>query len=406
MRFLKASYSSLSFIFFVLAIFAVPINADFASLRLTDLFIVISVLFLVGVNKIDKNVMGISIFLGLVLILIILSQLFGLHYSRTFRFEGVIFFIKWLLIYSSLIIIYFHLIKFDSNPQLIVKGVLFVFVVLSIWVYLYIYLVTSGVIHGSFRVSFPLSNDYLASDAHLYSSLLAILLFSYVFFLRILLDHNLYVSTLLTITGFIALFLTGSRGGLLMLFVGSIPMGFYYLFVKKMTYLSLTKLSFLLVTVGVFILYFSFIFEFSDNYQALVSRAINFDLTSDQSSQGRLHKLAVAISETSYSGLFIGVGPFSAELDWYDGLIAILISHGGILLLVTVLVSLSIFVFKVLGAKSNLYLKFLFFAIVSMYFVSNVITEYVFVTRSFFPVFIVIGLIVQYINDNNKIYRR
>jgi hypothetical protein len=392
--------------FFALAIFAVPINTDFASLRLTDLFIVISFLFLVGMNKIDKNVVGISIFLALVLVLILMSQLFGLNYSRTFRFEGMIFFIKWLLIYSSLIIIYFHLIKFDTNSQLIIKGVFFVFVTLSIWVYLYIYFVASGVIHGSFRVSFPLSNDYLYSDAHLYSSLLAILLFSYVFFIRIVLDHNFYLSILVTITGFISLVLTGSRGGLLMLFVGSIFMGFYYLFVKKRIHLSITKLLFLLVAVAVFIVYLLFIFEFSDNYQALVSRAINFDLTSDQSSQGRLYKLAVALSETSYSGLFVGVGPLSAELDWYDGLIAILISHGGILLLVTVLVSLSIFVYKVLRVKSSLYLKFLFFAIISMYFISNVITEYVFVTRSFFPVFIVIALIVQYMNNNIKIYRR
>ena len=394
----KLRLRELSAFFLIFAILLSPINFDIFSLRINDLLIFLSFITLFFINFSIKQYKLLTMLVFLVVILFF-SQLMGLVFSSNFRLEGAVFFIKWFILFSAFYVFYFHVVSSYSHNLKIYANVLYaVYMFLSLWVFLYIYLVASVAIHCNFRVSFPLSRDYLYSDAHLYSSLLSMLVFVYFFVIRKVLNHNLFVSIISIFIGVAALVLTGSRGGILMLVIGLLAVLSYHVFVGDFFRARFKVSRFLLgfFTLA-FILYLLFTFvSIGDGYSNLVNRAFNFNLSSDQSSLGRVSKFLIAISETSYSNLVFGVGPMSARLDWYDGVIAILLEHGGLLLIVYVFLLVCLFLVYVFRLNTSNYFKFLILTMFFMYLISNLITEYIFITRNFFLVFVAFAITIAF----------
>ena len=393
----KYNLSDVSFFFLLLALMAVPVNYDLYSIRLTDLFIVFSFVILFFTRRNIRVYQFSAVFL-LILMTLTASQLVGFFYADEVKVSGAIFYLKWLMIFISIYLLHEHLRNGQSDILLLSRILLYVFVLLSAWVYVYVYLVSSGYIHGNIRVSFPFSRNHLQPDAHLYSSLLSILLFAYFFVLRKALEHSFIVSLVIAFFGVFALVLTGSRGGLVMLFIGVLVMSLYILTSKKILYKKISRRNiFFLLSMLMAGFYFGLtVIDFSDDYLKMINRAFNFDFSADQSSLGRVHKLQIAIDEVSNFASVFGVGPLSARLDWYDGIISILLSHGGLLLLSIIFFTTSYFLYSLMIMRVAYYYKLVFLSMLVMYVVSNLITEFIFVTRNFFPVFVSFAVAISY----------
>ncbi|MBE0472560.1 MAG: hypothetical protein IBX55_24015 [Methyloprofundus sp.] len=393
----RFNLANVSFVFLWLALLVIPINYDVFSVRLSDLLILFSFA-LILFTKVNERAFSVFAVFLLVLLALMASQLVGLFYAENFRSEGVVFYFKWLMIFISIFLLYSHLWDRHEDIVRLSRILFYLFVFLSAWVYIYLYLVASGAITGNIRVSFPLSRDYSYPDAHLYSSLLSMLIFSYHFVLRKVLRHSFVFSLAVIFFSIPALFLTGSRGGLLMLILGASIVSVYFLLSGDFFYKKIKlKNVFLILPILVFVAGYGIqAVDFSDDYIEVFDRAINFNLDSDQSSISRVNKLQVALDEISNSYLILGVGPLSAKMDWYDGVISILLSHGGFLLLSIVLIILLYFLYFLMTIKASTYNKFIIFSMFLMYLLSNVITEYVFVTRNFFPVFVSFAIAIAY----------
>ena len=119
-----------------------------------------------------------------------------------------------------------------------------------------------------------------------------------------------------------------------------------------------------------------FLFPLADVVALLGSlRSLEIDFSSDQSGLGRLRKLSVGLSELGLFGL--GVSPFRSELIWYDGIVAILMSHGGVILLLTSFV-FTIYILLT-GLRSR---RYKFCAVFVIFCAFQLVTEFIFVFRA------------------------
>lgn len=260
--------------------------------------------------------------------------------------------------------------------------------ILSIWTYIYLVLIIKGAISGDIRPSFPFSRDYFISDAHLYSSTLAMMFSAYLLFLRKFLNHSLVRTLIITVIVFISIILTGSRGGLLMTLM-TISLILFSYFLRILIRQSLSfKMLYLFGFITSILVIASVVYGSSREIDfsvlsSIVNRATNFDLANDESSNFRVIFFKAALSDLEKGFFILGIGPLSSSKDFFDGIISILISHGGLLLLYFFFV-LILYVFYVifknnsLSRASKINLCFLVF----LYVFSNVITEYVFVMRN------------------------
>ncbi|RUO26265.1 hypothetical protein CWE09_06000 [Aliidiomarina minuta] len=378
--------------FFLLAIAFFPVNYSLAvSMRPADLLVLGSfVLMLFYLSSAKINIAAL-----LWVLFAVTSILFAVFWRLESGgdLEQLIFVYKYIFIFIVLVL---ALNTFKSRIYLHKASKVFyvVLVLLSLWVFVYYYLVLSGSIRGNIRPSFPFSNSYLESDAHLYSSVLAMLLFSYVYILKDILGHgNKRVLATVTLC-LLAMIFTGSRTGIALVFIGLwLQLLSTLIFSAKSTYfISLRRTTvyilmagFLAASIPVFVTLYSIDLS---TYTGLVDRAFNFNLGEDASSLGRFVKFDIALNEFSSSN-FIGTGPMHASVDWYDNLIASLLVHGGIVLL-TVSFGATLFCFAkgFHKAESGIYLtkpRITFMILLFMYFTANIITEYILVTRSALP---------------------
>lgn len=381
----KISSDNISKMMFFLAIAFTPIAYDVASIRVNDLFLMFSAFFFFAKKQVfDKSFLLSICFCFSILIL---SIFIGQIEKGDMTLSGFVFFYK----YAAVFLVAGLCKEFFSDDLFldkVVRSYFFVMIVLAIWVYCYIFLVTSGKVSGNFRPSFPFSRDYSESDAHLYSSTLAIMYSVYLFFMRNVLNHgNLYFIFVSIITVG-AMVLTGSRGGLLIagmaiIFFSMISF-FRVVIYKKLSFFTLFS-AILIIVCGFSIFYFfkeKIDVDFS-KLLVLFERAFNFDFVKDESSNLRIEFLQLAINDMMHGFYLFGVGPFASEKVFFDGIISILISHGGLLLLILSFLLLLWVVVRVakntdIPSSSKAMLLFLIF----IYLFSNIITEYIFVMRN------------------------
>lgn len=392
---MKISFNtmSLSRFFLLLSIIFIPINFDYFSFRLSDFTLLLSLTVFAFNVKFSKYYIYLLIYLLLSPLVSFFIHAFNNLYLILF-IEKFIFIYKYILIVSVIFLYKFHLensLKFEYKLILTLYSV---FIFLSSWVFIYQYLVLNGYIIGVLRPSFPFSRDYWYSDAHLYSSLLAMFLLSYIFYIGRYLNHNILVFVFTCFFTFLALVFTGSRGGLLIFSL------FFLIFLMiKFIFSKKTNLFFITILILIFILplffqFFTLQFDFDAGINSLLERAFNFNFSDDASSNARIDNLRVALNDFSSGYYVLGIGPLSSSLKWYDGIFSIIISHYG-LVGYFLLISFVLYVLVKFYFKSG-YFVFTFLLIFVSYFIMNAITEYVLVFRNMLPS---IGLImIFYVN--------
>ncbi|MBN2965575.1 hypothetical protein JWV37_12355 [Sulfurospirillum sp. T05] len=405
MRYLaKINLSSICFSLVCLGLFVFPISYELVpSVRLLDVVLLVLLpLFIFSNPKLDKSQL---LIVFVVAAIFFLSSFFSLLSGASFEFSRVGFIYKYILIFTVPWILV-SIVETKRQVSAVNWLLLIGFIFLSSWTYMYSFLLRSDVIDGSLRPSFPFSSDYMESDAHLYSSYLGFFTVAYLFYLRKYFNHSMIISFLILSNAMAGLLLTGSRTGLLLVGLSILLYSFYFIFKffnSKKTLITEKKILiyfvlFLLLLFFLTTFFMPFVDTFLSGNQWLIQRALNFDLVNDQSSQGRIYKLMVGISDAEYSGLLLGAG-LNSSLVWYDGLFSILLAHGGLLFVFFIF----LFYYLIVKKASNGAIRqkdfSLFLLLVVLYLIANIITEYVFVSRNAFPVLVMLSVLYLSISE-------
>lgn len=371
----------------LLCILLFPINYPlfFNYLRIVDLLILISFFFFIFTNpKINFNLL--IIFTTICLIFIIscwIGSFFNVIELKKLVFPFkyfYIFYIPWLI--TSVIN--------DEGKEKIVSILLFFsYLVICFWVIYYQFFNYLG----SYRVSYPFSLDYTTSDAHTLSSYMGMFFAFYIYYFKDFFNIKKYISNLLIIFFISSILLTGSRTGVILIFLTF----FFNIFLKK------NKLNYVFYAFLFFFVCVFFIFFFIDS--KLVTRATSISF-SDESAFLRFVDLGKALKDSSLSYYFFGLGIFNSKV-WFDGLISILISHGGFSLLFGVFLYYYFIVISALKKKkNNIKMKLVFIFSVILYLISNLITESVFILRNAFPVLLMLSIFYLNSIKNNYVNKK
>jgi hypothetical protein len=396
-----------SFLFFVLCICLATFSINYeivTSLRVLDIFFVILFfLFLLTNPPVNKILLIVFIFIAFIFFT---SNMVGIFLYGSPELERLVFIYKYFFIFTLpwMVVV---IVRTDEQIKIINKLLLINFIFLSSWTYIYLALLASGSIVGSFRPSFPFSTDYTVSDAHLYSSYLGFFLITYILYLKNYFNHNFIISFLIIVNGLAGLILTGSRTGLVMLILGFFLFILYsfisLLFKNKKSLLQRKTIiysvaSLILISFAI-ILMAPYISIFFINYTDLIERAFNLELSTDMSSQARIQQFFIGLKDSENTGLFLGLGLLSS-LTWYDGIISILIAHGGLLFIFSIYIFYYLIIKKAAINTINQKDFLLFLLLTILYLAANIVTEYIFITRNAFPVLVMLSIL--FINIFNK----
>lgn len=405
MKFLKININNFFFYLIISCLIVFSINFKILhSFRILDIILLCFIgLFILTNPKINKQ----QFFLFILIIFCFLISCFIGFYRKGFiEIDKLAFIYKYLIIFLVPWLIV-EIIKTEKQIKIINFLLLIQFIFLSSWAWIYVYLNNLGFIQGHSRASFP-SSDFYNNDSHLFSSYLSFFLVTYFLYLKKFFQHKLLFSFLIIINGIIGLLMTGSRTGILLVFITFIffliskLINFFkyvstskFLFKKK----DICKFIYNLITLIFLIIFFYYVaFDFVVNTQYLFQRSLYFDLYNDQSSNDRIYKLRWAINEVEFSGWLFGNG-LNADMLWYDGIFSMLLAHGGLIFILFIFIFYYFLIKKKTLSNLNenfLKFKYLFF----LYLLSNVITEYVFVSRNSFPVLIMLSIL--YLNSSDK----
>ena len=110
-----------------------------------------------------------------------------------------------------------------------------------------------------------------------------------------------------------------------------------------------------------------------------------------------------ALNEISPNYLLIGNGPTGASLKWYDGGISILLAHGGVLGLLSLIIYIYMIFARskrrfIIGKNSSLHKVFTL--LLFIYLLLSVITEHFLITRNLLPVATLLSVIYANIKLN------
>jgi len=259
-----------------------------------------------------------------------------------------------------------------------------------------------GIIQGNSRVSYPFSN-YVTPDAHVYSSYLSFTFVAYQEYIKKMLVHTSIQSYIVLILAFGALLLTGSKTGILIILIY-----FIIICIRSIKNLSKKNLMIIIITTitistASLILNNTLHDNAAGKYLYLYNRAITYNVEGD-SINGRLQKAITALNEISPNYLLIGNGPTGASLKWYDGGVSIILAHGGVL----GLLSLIIYIYMIIAGSKRMCinrktfrLHEVFTLLIFIYFILSVITEHYLITRNILPVATLLSVIYANIKLNN-----
>jgi hypothetical protein len=385
--------SRMVYLIFCLSLLSVPFNITFFQIvRAPDILFVLAVIVYATSNPKIKSIYIIiySLFFGGLL----LSSLVSMLHNNDIRYTGIIFYYK----YSLLFLIPFvvtEVVNSRKRLQSVVSILYYVYLFLVIWVFIYYILRTNDLIQGNPRVSYPFSY-YHMSDAHVYSSYLSFTFVAYYEYIKDILNHRKIHYVVLFMVSSVALFLTGSKTGILILIAYSslILVRFFRTFRKR-------KIKLVIITLFVITL-FNFLlpqeFVFYQDAEALFLRATTVNLE-DNSISSRQHYFFVAINEIIPNLLLIGNGPIGASQKWYDGGFSILLAHSGLLGVFVLLFYIWMFFIKSRNFSSNMNFYNLhktFTLLILTYLLLSVITEHYLLTRNVLPIVTLLSVI--YVN--------
>ena len=294
--------------------------------------------------------------------------------------EGLAFFYKWVLPFIILLLLD-NFYKSEYKLELLYKHLIIFASVLSIWTILYTPLLLSGYIQGNFRPSYPFSDDFNVSDAHVLSSCLGILFIS-IYFLK---ESSFKAVVLILIL--VALLMSGSRTGVLLVIIMFSANIFRSLFLVLRSMKASQKSVFYifgLFAITIISLQFNLIDIDISSFSGAINRATDINV-SDGSADGRIRKLKIALSEFGDYTL-LGKGVLTATLTWYDGLFSIIIVHGGICFLAIVIA----YIYMVFSQHRK---NWGFLVTFCCFIISNLITEHLLITRYIIPVMICLWLL-------------
>ena len=385
-----------AYLTFCLSLITLPINISiFGIIRLPDVFIIITVIALASSNPVFKTV-SVVVFSSFFIILLF-SDLLSLL-RRDISYTGVVFYYK----YSLLFIIPYvvsHILINRKRLLYLVKLLYLVYLFLVIWVYIYYVLRVNGLIQGNPRVSYPFS-DYHLPDAHVYSSYLSFMFVAYFEYLRKIMNHGMVHSSSIFILSVIALVLTGSKTGILILLIYS-----SFVVVTKTILLKKYYLKYLFVLLFVVSIVSAILpqeLKLYKDVETLYTRSITVNLD-DSSISSRISYLFNAVDEISLNLLLIGNGPTGALQKWYDGGISISLAHSGLLgllLLLSYIYMLFINSKKYSYYGHNYRLHRNFSLLLFIYFILSVITEHFLITRNILPAATILSVIYANIKLN------
>jgi uncharacterized membrane protein len=262
---------------------------------------------------------------------------------------------------------------------------------------------TEGFINGNPRVSYPFSN-YNMSDAHVYSSYLSFTFVAYHEYIKKTLGHKSIHSYIVFILAVGALILTGSKTGLLI-----ISLYFIIICTRFISSFSKKNLAIIITTTITFSISILIFFNTQNNnetdsfnYTYLYNRATTYNVKGD-SINGRLEKGIRALNEISPNYLLIGNGPTGASMKWYDGGISILLAHGGVLGLLSLIIYIYMILTRskrrsIIGKSYGLHKVFTL--LIFIYLLLIVITEHFLITRNLLPVATLLSVIYANIKLN------
>ena len=401
-HFISKSYP-FTFFLFCMSLLSVPINIEFLNiLRIPDILFILVVTTFAASNPKIKTSQGLiySAYFGILLF----SSLTSMVHNNSIRFSGVAFYYKYSLLFIIPLIVS-EVVKNRRRLTRVVKILYYVYIVLVIWVYVYNLLRINSLIVGNPRVSFPFSY-YNVSDAHLYSSYLVFTFVAYLEYLRKFLNHRVLHSTFIFVVSVYALFLTGSKSGILILLIYStiitIRFAKSFRFAKS---LGIIKMSNLL-KISVVLIFIGTIITLGNDYHKEVlpfyerATTINID---DASIRSRYLYFFKALEEIMPNLLLIGNGPTGSSQMWYDGGISILLAHGGLLGLFLITIYILFLILKLRGmvntvASSDLYKVFTL--LLFIYILLSIITEHYLITRNLLPVATLLSVIFANIKQN------
>lgn len=382
-----------SFALLCLAVATTPYSTPLIlELRLNDILLLISLFLSVTFMRVGRgHLLMLFTFLGLFVATSLASRFADLNFAP----ERIGFLYKYLILFLIPALTWACLNK-ARRLYLLLYILFFVFMFLTFWVYYYKFAVSSGAIYGVSRVSYPGAESFLVSDAHLYSNYLSMMLIGYFFWMRKALHHSMLTGIMITIVTLGALFLTGSRNGLLALATAALVYSLLWLLFskRKLSWKVFWAGALSALAAGAAVFFFrNQIISFLGD---LFFRATDFSLGSDASSISRILKFQIALNDLERGSYVFGASPFGASLVWYDGGISIILAHFGFAGLLFVILALRHVLSRIarlasLQAPAGRAALTLCVA----YVVSNLVTEFALVTRSALPTIVMICLIVR-----------
>ena len=390
-----ASNYRVAYLTICLSLITLPLNISLLGIvRLPDVFIIISVIALAS-SKLKFKIVSVIIFSAFYIVLLFSDLLSSGH--DDIRYTGIAFYYKYSLIFI-LPYILSHIIINRKRLLFLVKILYLVYLFLVIWVYIYYVLRVNGLIDGNPRVSYPFS-DYHMSDAHVYSSYLSFTLVAYFEYFRKVLNHGKIISSIVLVFTVVAIILTGSKTGLLILMIYS------FVVVIRLrrhlnTFITYTILISLVVSIMSFIVPHNKLEK--KDIETMYIRSVTVNLN-DNSILSRYNYFINAVDEIGGKLLLIGNGPTGAKQKWYDGGISIILAHSGLLgllLLLSYIYMLFINSKKYSYYRHNYRLHRVFTILLFIYFILSVITEHFLITRNLLPVATILSVIYANIKLN------
>ena len=393
-------FNKINYVLFILVLILYPINHKFfLFVRPADVAIIILFFSFLIFYKINIDYI---LLLLLSFLFIFLSTFFSYSYFSEVKYGNFLFIYKILSIITIIACIN-HFSELKSSV-FFHKLLFSLFIFQIIWVFIYAILLKFG-LDGNIRVSYFLSNllDRRMSDAHLYGNLLSLSLVFYLMHWRQYFSINHFITIIIVSLTLIAIVMTGSKNPLLILILY-----FSFFLIKKyrMNHKSnfLLKFSFVLcIAIYLFsnqimeLIIFIINYIESTPYQALTSRIYNSIVSpqGDDSIFGRIKNLYEAIDSTHYSFGILGRG-VNGDFKYFDGIHSLIISLGGFALLITVIIYIAFSYIKVISSYKNYSGLKNYLIFFSLFLISNIITEFVFVNRWMIPA--VSMLILSYLD--------
>ncbi|MCO7246804.1 hypothetical protein [Halomonas sp. Mc5H-6] len=380
---------------FLTSFFFVFISYDFYHVRVSDLMLlaITPVIFFRSFRK------SLFFFSFLFLSIFVFSDLITLYCGGGSLGTDVIFYYKYITIF---IIFFATTIMFSERNYFYFYAKAFVFLmcVLVLWVIYSKWFSGGAYLDSNGRPSFPFSRDFRTSDAHLYSAILGLGFIFYYLYCRRYLKYYVVYDVFFFFTFPISLLATGSRSGIAaVLFFSAffcflLFVRFIFSFKLRRNYLVILFLSFVLALI---------VFNFLVSYGG-VYRALNFNFLSDESSSIRYLFLLSAIETASENGYLFGAGILGSSGYFYDGIISILVAHGGFLAFSVFVFMISYYVFLSFGLCSvSFYSRALLVSFVLSFVFLNIITEYIYVTRGAIPMISMVVFSWYHTKNNSKI---